>query len=932
MAKRRPRFESLEARLCMAAPTLQTSFSLPSGSWTPSVYRASPLFYDIFGTGKDDLIAVSSGAHIVAYAENADGSATPIIDYKVPGGVADIKSTPVVVTDPRTGQKELFAAMGRDENHDGQLEDGRVFGWDLKTGALLPAWANGVSTGHNPQGYSGTYGAIATGDLEGTGVPDLVVTSFSHEVTALRLDGSILWQWTNDDTMVSGAVIADIDRDGKPEVVVGGDSSQSPFFRDGGWVNVLSNTGALKWRRQILNEVTWSSPVVADLQGNGYLDVVIGTGDNFSYHGIPGATDGGAYLYAFDAFGNMLPGWPYRTTFTGDPQPHEVLNSPAVADLLGNGQLEVVAIDRAGYLHVVQANGQDLPGFGGGKRITPDLPQTSIADDYASPTIADVNGDGKPEIIATAGPYIRAFDASGNLINIGVSTPGTGGLVEGFDIAPAVGNFDGSGALTIAAVTFDANNQNRPDHVQIYQLPPSNLAPPWPFLRRTVTSDAVARSTVFDQRYVAQAFNTLLGGQPDLDTAAQYVGLLNADRTNLLSTAQLIASSTQVRASEVGRIYQAYLGRGPESNALVYWANYLAGHTYRQMEILVSSSAEFAQRANNNLGHEVVLLYQAILKRTPSTGEVNYWVATNAPAATLASVFINSPEGVADQLNAIVPGASALPPDALASFSYDIHTGRGEEGIIANILVSNYNYAATNFVAGYVRDVYRDVLARNASASDVAYWVSSVDNGSVPFTSIAFDILNSTEARELYIQSQFLTLLGHPANQATLAALANYSTRENIDIFLVGSPEYYTRNGGTPSSFVLAAFRDLTGITPDASTVGFFTGQMAKGLSTSNVAHSIIYGGTLYFQFNTVNLLTYYLPDYSQGVLRTGELPIGAPGQPINPDPNLINYFLGLTYQGQSDEQVIAAILNTPQYYGRVSYYKGLFRSPGVRF
>ena len=39
-------------------------------------------------------------------------------------------------------------------------------------------------------------------------MPDIVVTSFSHEVTAITLQGTVLWQWNNDDTIVSGAVVA----------------------------------------------------------------------------------------------------------------------------------------------------------------------------------------------------------------------------------------------------------------------------------------------------------------------------------------------------------------------------------------------------------------------------------------------------------------------------------------------------------------------------------------------------------------------------------------------------------------------------------------------------------------------------------------------------------------------------------------------------
>jgi hypothetical protein len=178
MAKRRPHFEPLERRLCLTGgPVLQTTVTLPDGSWTTAIYRASPIFYDIFGTGKQDLITVASGAQLVAYAENTDGSASSVVTYQIPNGIADISSTPIIVTDPSTGRADLFAATSLDQSGTATAGDGLVFGWDLQTGKLLPgAWSTGVSTGNQPDGQTGVVGALTSGDLQTPGIPDLVVT------------------------------------------------------------------------------------------------------------------------------------------------------------------------------------------------------------------------------------------------------------------------------------------------------------------------------------------------------------------------------------------------------------------------------------------------------------------------------------------------------------------------------------------------------------------------------------------------------------------------------------------------------------------------------------------------------------------------------------------------------------------------------------
>ncbi len=939
MAKRRPVLESLEARLCMAAPALQTSFQLPlDGSWTPTVYRSSPLFVDIFGTGKDELIAVAANARLVAYAEGPNGTATPVVTYQVPGGMADIKSTPIVVTDPRTGQKDLFAAMGRDENHSGALEDGRLFGWNLRTGQLLPGWTQGQSTGRSVNGLGGVYGSLTSGALEGNGLPDIVATSFSQDVTAFRLDGSTLWRWSDDDTVLSGAVIGDIDRTGVPSVIVGGDSSSSPFYQAGGWVNVLSNTGTLKWRHFIPGEVTWSSPVLGDLNNNGYLDIVIGTGLNFDFAGAAGARAAGNNIYAFDPFGGILPGWPYHTT-GNDAQAHEVLASPAIADLLGNGRLDVVAVDRSGYVHAVAPDGQPLPGFAGGVPIAPQFAPGTLPDNFGSPIIADVTGSYRPEIVAPFGPFLAAISAQGVVTTIATTnvifpskTP------EGIDAAAAVGNFDGGPNLTLALVTYNAALGSRPDQVQVFSLPQTGLVPPWPTMRRTVAGDAVMRSPTFDHAFVVDAFNAAMGHLPDPATLANFENTLDADTITLLQTAQFVNASTPARQAEVQRIFGKFLGIAPDSGSLNYWTGYLASNTYRNMEVLIASGPDFARRSGNTPSGEVSALYQAIFNRAPSAAELNYWSSTNLPPGQLANIFLNVPAAYAGDLASYYPlvfGAGAqnnIPADALAAYAYDIRRGAREEVVDAAILASNGQYAAANDLANYVRDVYRDVLKRQPSAGEVANWVQAVDQGGVAKNQIAFAVVNSTEARVDYVQQEFAALLGRFADPSGAASFANYSNRENVILTIVGSAEYFNRNGGTNAAYVSAVFRDLASFSPTPQNViNDWVNRFNSGTPRVNLAQTLIYGGTLYFNNLAVNELSQYLPDESLGVLRSGNLPPGAAGQPINPDPNQVNYLVNQSFAGQSDEQLIALLLNTADYQHRVTYYKGILRSAGIR-
>lgn len=124
----------------------------------------------------------------------------------------------------------------------------------------------------------------------------------------------MLWRYENDDTIETGPVVGDLDSDGKNEIVFTSGISRS-FVPDGGFMTILNGNGSAR-SRTFIGEVFYASPILADLNGDGKLEIIAASGTFFDKKGVSGAREAGNRVYAFDYQGKILPGWPYRTSST----------------------------------------------------------------------------------------------------------------------------------------------------------------------------------------------------------------------------------------------------------------------------------------------------------------------------------------------------------------------------------------------------------------------------------------------------------------------------------------------------------------------------------------------------------------------------------------------------------------------------------------
>ncbi len=476
----------------LQAPMLRAT--LP-GSWDEN-WLASPTLVDIDGDGKLDIVAAR---HSVLYAYGSDGA--PL--WQTAWGSSASSS-------PEHGSTRMWAsAVVGDFAGDGSIEiatgsdadgdSGQNIALYDSNGELMPGW---------PQHFGGAVEvrSIAAADVDGDGVMEILVNhTSSGPVTAVyELDGTVHDNWPQVQPSCDPPPPAepcwdfggynqnigagDLDGDGVLDVVSSYDAIGFGIFRgDGtpfptadGFVDrvvtsveayhdlALSQQGYGTGDR---SEFTYSPPVIADIDGDGDMEVVL-AGDHESSESTD---DQGVTVWVLNADMTRPPGWdPPKNTGTpllyGDVGNNIVITapSPAVADLDGEPGLEIVVPAYDGKMYAFASNG-DL--YWTYTFATTASPYTGASE----PLIVDLNGDGAPEVLFTT--FTSGAPAEPDVAAHLIVLDGGGNEREKIEIfgrgsmaAPAVGDLDGDGRLELVLSLKDALGGGQ-GGVQIWDLP-----------------------------------------------------------------------------------------------------------------------------------------------------------------------------------------------------------------------------------------------------------------------------------------------------------------------------------------------------------------------------------------------------------------------------------------------------------------------------
>jgi subtilisin family serine protease len=274
----------------------------------------------------------------------------------------------------------------------------------------------------------------AIGDVNGDGIPEIVVESFGQRglgsfqhVYALNREGNLLngfplalgfgGYFTNGQT--PSPALTDVDLDGKLDIIAvsaGLGASRRVVAIDGN-AKIIFDAALPDAPAGQLEFMVGSIPMVGNIVGDEAPEIIVG---------VFNLNSAFAKYYALNNKGLMLSGWPIQF----GPPSGPIMQYGALADLDGDGYEEIALVENRNVdnpvLHVLRGNGVEISGF----------PQTlpalgGLTKFVINPSFADLNGDGSPEIVTVIGDQISnsvvAYDRFGTLI---MNSSFSGGVLQ----------------------------------------------------------------------------------------------------------------------------------------------------------------------------------------------------------------------------------------------------------------------------------------------------------------------------------------------------------------------------------------------------------------------------------------------------------------------------------------------------------------------
>jgi len=475
------------------------TFTLVKTTTTPNPVKfSSPTLVDLDGNAQTlEIVVGDEGGNV--YGFDSTGKSLWSFSIRSFSGFSTVQtacqSSPAVADLDGDGAKEVVVTLASRDEYVAS-KPGAIFTFHLDSKGLNPTATGGFArraldrnSDSIPDGF---FASPTLYDLDSDGLPEILATSWDYTCYAFQPNGALVWNLDYDptsnqeygfvagDTIWTTPAVADIDQDGVAEVVFGADAHdfpwghQLPFQSKSGGVLIAlaASTGRLEYGASgagrfftesyhaegsgsyytangenhipvvNISEVLQSSPVIADVDGDGKYEIIHGTGQTIhspsdTQHNrvycwnaenatlkwsrdvgaevfaccAVGNTDGGSDLEVFvrnfnetspklygikGSTGAVLPGFPVALQ-AGNPRSIGAV----IGDVDGDGQMEIIVIS-CGRVHVFSAAGVQESYF-----------DSAPGAMFTSPAIGDIDHDGRCEMVIGISNGISIYRCNG---------------------------------------------------------------------------------------------------------------------------------------------------------------------------------------------------------------------------------------------------------------------------------------------------------------------------------------------------------------------------------------------------------------------------------------------------------------------------------------------------------------------------------------